>query len=144
MNESLTIFYTDDDQEDLEFFKEVVGSFGRHIEVVTQNKPAQLLHALKNPPPSPQIIFLDVNMPLINGFDLLQQIRAHAEFSDIPVVMFSTSRDEHNIAKSRSLGANYYLPKLESFDAFKKSIDHTLKINWSTFSPTAADFAYRN
>jgi len=144
MNCPLTIFYTDDDQDDLDFFKDVISSLGWSIEVVTQDKPDKLLVDLENPPPTPQIIFLDVNMPGKNGFDLLREIRNHKDFHDIPVVMFSTSTDEGYIAKSHNLGANFYLPKLSSFDEFKKSIKYTLSINWSTFKPSVADFTYRN
>ncbi len=144
MKSPFTIFYTDDDQDDLEFFRDVVSSLDRPVDVVTHDKPDKLLTDLKNPPPSPQIIFLDVNMPGKNGFDLLREIRNHEDFHSIPIVMFSTSTDEGYIAKSRHLGANFYLPKLSSFDEFKKSINYTLSINWSTFKPSATDFIYRN
>lgn len=138
----LTIFYADDDLEDLEFFTEVTNAIDREITVVTLNCGDQLIDALHNPPPSPQIIFLDLNMPGRNGFDVLEELKANDNMKEIPVVVFSTSNDAANIAKSRELGASYYLPKLPSYDSFKKSIEETLNINWNTFKPNEDEFLY--
>lgn len=138
----LTIFYADDDLEDLEFFTEVTNAIDRDITVVTLNCGEKLIDALHNPPPSPQIIFLDLNMPGRNGFDVLQELKASDGLKEIPVIVFSTSFDEKSIAKSRELGANYYLPKLGSYESFKKSIEDTLRINWNTFEPTEHNFLY--
>lgn len=63
MKNECTIFYTDDDQDDLEFFMEIIETLDANINVVTQNSGNQLIHALENPPPHPTIVFLDINMP---------------------------------------------------------------------------------
>jgi len=143
MKEDLTIFYTDDDNDDLDFFKDVTSAIDDNITVVTHDRGDKLLQALNNQPPSPQIIFLDLNMPGKNGFEVLKDIKNKEEWKDIPVVIFSTSSDEQSISKSRELGASYYLPKQSSFEAFKKSISHTLTINWKTFIPSPTNFIYR-
>ncbi len=140
--DDLTIFYADDDLEDLDFFKEVAGMINSEINVVTHTQGDHLIDALKNPPPAPHIIFLDLNMPGRNGFDILEELKTTEKFKEIPVVIFSTSSDEKNIARSRSLGANYYLPKMTSYDAFKKSIEATLNINWNTFQADETNFLY--
>lgn len=139
-----TIFYTDDDAEDLEFFTEVTSALGDHLNIVTQKNGKKLLQDLKNPPPSPQIIFLDLNMPGLNGFDVLQELRSTDDFKDLPIVIFSTSSDEKTIAKSRELGASYYVPKPTDFSLFKRTIQHTLNINWDTFKPNKENFVYIN
>ena len=139
---NMTIFYADDDFEDLDFFTEVTNIIDREITVVTHDCGDKLIAALRNPPPSPHIIFLDLNMPGRNGFDILEELKTTENLKGIPVVIFSTSNDAVNIARSRSLGANLYLPKLPSYAAFKKSIEDTLKINWDTFKPNASNFLY--
>lgn len=75
MKKEFTIFYTDDDLDDLDFFTEVVESMENGVELVTQNNGKKLLEALHNPPPAPSVVFLDLNMPGINGFDVLTEIR---------------------------------------------------------------------
>ena len=129
MNTELTVFYADDDADDLDFFKEAVDEIQGNVEVYTHNRGDKLLSALQNPPPLPQIIFLDLNMPGKNGFEVLQEIRHSDTWKEIPVVIFYTSGDEGSISKSRNLGASYYVQKSSCFDTFKQSIRHTLSIN---------------
>lgn len=142
MKSELTIFYTDDDHDDLEFFKEIVGDINENWHVVTQNSGEKLLHDLENPPPHPYLVFLDINMPGMTGFEVLKKVRQKHHHNDLPIVMFSTSNDDFVIEKSRMLGATYYMTKSGAFDKFKKSIEHALGINWSSFTPTDKNFLY--
>ena len=142
MKNELTIFYTDDDCDDLEFFKEIVLEIDAGYTVITQSNGLELLHALNNPPPTPYVIFLDINMPGINGLDILKKVRESANYKMLPIVMFSTSNDEAIIEKSRQLGASYYMPKSGIFNQLKKSIEHALAINWAHFIPTDKNFVY--
>ena len=142
MKEDVTIFYADDDQDDLEFFKEIVSEIGENFNVITQNNGEELLNAIKNPPPHPHVVFIDINMPGINGLEVLKKLRADGMHKELPIVMFSTSKDEDIIAKSRQLGASYYMPKSGMFDQLKKSIEHALSINWSNFTANDNNFVY--
>lgn len=144
MKNEFTIFYTDDDAEDLEFFTEVTSAMGDHLNIVTQNNGKKLLHDLKNPPPNPHIVFLDLNMPGFSGFDVLQQLRSSIEYKNLPIVIFSTSSDEQTIAKSMELGASFYISKPTDYTLLKKTIQHTLNINWDTFKPSKENFVYLN
>lgn len=144
MKKELTIFYTDDDFDDLVFFREIVESLGTDYTIVTQNNGEQLLHALHNPPPQPYLIFLDINMPGMNGLETLKKLREKKNLKLLPVVIFSTSNDESIIERSRMLGATYYLTKSGSFTELEKSIAHVLSINWGSFVPTHKNFVYRN
>jgi len=144
MNHEFTIFYTDDDQDDIEFFREIINSFGNGYSLVTQNNGDQLLHSLNNPPPHPHLLFLDINMPGLNGLEVLKKIRESRNPENLPIVMFSTSGDVNTINKSRELGANYYVQKSNVFDQLKKSIEHTLAINWGSFIPTENNFIYNH
>ena len=68
-----TIFYADDDLDDLEFFREIVENLDADVNLVTQQNGQEVLHALNNPPPNPHLLFLDINMPGMTGFDVLQK-----------------------------------------------------------------------
>ncbi|MXN92416.1 response regulator [Flavobacterium sp. Sd200] len=142
MKKDLTIFYTDDDHDDLEFFVEIVNEISESYNVITQSNGNELIHALDNPPPTPYVIFLDINMPGINGLEVLQKVRESNSSNVLPIIMFSTSNDEAIIEKSRNLGASYYMPKSGIFDQLKKSIEHALSINWDIFKPTQHNFVY--
>lgn len=144
MKEELTIFYTDDDLDDLDFFREIVENLGADYNVVTQNSGEQLLDALLNPPPHPYLIFLDLNMPGMNGLETLKALRLNDEHKLLPVVIFSTSNDDTIIDKSRELGATYYLPKSGNFAELRKSIQHVLSINWGSFKPNDDNFVYHH
>jgi CheY-like chemotaxis protein len=61
--------------------------------------------------PFPSLLLLDLNMPRMNGFDVLVWLRGRPTFSDLPVVVFSTSDLEEDIARARELGANEYCVK---------------------------------
>ncbi|RZJ65743.1 MAG: response regulator [Flavobacterium sp.] len=140
--QNFTIFYTDDDPEDLEFFMEAAESLGSDVEVVTHRNGQNLIDALHNPPPTPHLLFLDVNMPGLTGFDVLQELRNGEKFKNIPVIIFTTSSDDSTIERSLDLGANFFVPKSGHFPTLKKSIEYALQIDWSTFRPTAENFVY--
>lgn len=143
MVENVTIFYADDDTDDLDFFRDVTDTFGDKIDLYTHNHGEHLLNAVNNPPPMPNIIFLDINMPGKSGFDVLQELKKSEEHKDIPVVMFSTSSSIENVCKSRELGASFYVTKPDSLAQLRKSIEYTLSINWKSFKPSINEFVYK-
>lgn len=65
--------------------------------------------------PRPQLILLDLNMPRLGGIKTLQAIKQHPELTTIPVVVFSTSDLDEDVADSYSVGAASYIHKPGSF-----------------------------
>ena len=142
MNNELTVFYTDDDQEDIDFFREIIDIIDSNVKVVTQRNGEELLKALNNPPPTPYLVFLDINMPGMNGLETLKRVRESGQHKNLPVVMFSTTSDDITIQQSKELGASFYVPKSGAFDKLKKSIEHTLKMNWENYNSDSNEFVY--
>ena len=139
------IFYADDDQDDLEYFRKAVSDLsGDGIELHTHPGGELLLYALDNPPPVPHVVFLDLNMPGLNGFEVLQNLRNTDKHKKLPIVVFSTSADIETVEKSWQLGATYYLPKSSTYSSLKKSIAYILSMDWENFTPTKDNFFYRN
>lgn len=82
----------------------------------------------------PDIIFLDLNMPRMNGFECLKMIRTSPRFTRVPVVIFSTSSQTQAIDTVYEQGANYYIRKPNTFAMLKEAIGSVLKIDWTTAS----------
>jgi CheY-like chemotaxis protein len=139
-----TIFYTDDDEDDLSIFTDAVDSLPQKIKLQTYTGGQKLLNAIYNPPPTPHVVFLDLNMPGKNGFDVLTELRNSEEKNDIPVVIFSTSNEPSIIEKCRKLGANYFITKPILMKDIIKSIEYALEIDWRNFTPTDKNFVYKS
>lgn len=140
---NFTIFYTDDDEDDLSIFTDAVESLSKEINLQTYSGGEKLLNAIHHPPPTPSVIFLDLNMPGKNGFDVLNELKGSKENSDIPVIIFSTSNEPGIIEKCLNLGANYFITKPVLMKDIIKSIEHSLSINWKEFVPDRKTFVYK-
>jgi len=70
----------------------------------------------------PSLILLDLNLPKIHGLEVLRRLRTHPRTKLIPVVIFSSSDDNDDIAAAYELGANSYIQKSIDFDEFSESI----------------------
>jgi two-component system, chemotaxis family, response regulator Rcp1 len=80
--------------------------------------------------PPPDFLFLDLNLPRKNGYEVLEELQEDADLGSIPILVLSTSSSELDKAKCRSLGAVGYLSKptgIENFDATLKAIEIFLK-----------------
>lgn len=128
------IFYTEDDIDDQDFFKEVVGEIDGNHDVYLQNHGDELMQLLLSPPPKPDVIFLDLNMPQKNGFEVLQEMRSDEKLSKIPVVVFSTSNNEDSIKACEKLGASLYVCKPESYHTYKQTLGSLLSMDWKNFN----------
>lgn len=138
----MNIFYTDDDIDDIEMFTDVALDIDSESIIHSYNSGNKLLAALNNPPPGPTMLFLDLNMPGLTGFEVLIRLRASESFKNLPIVIFSTSSDDVTIANSKKLGASFFATKSPDYLTFRKSIEHVLKIDWDTFQATKESFVY--
>jgi len=66
----------------------------------------------------PMILLLDLNLPKMNGFEILQRIRNNDKTKLIPVIVFTSSKEDQDITKSYLLGANSYVRKPIDSDKF--------------------------
>jgi two-component system response regulator len=98
-------------------------------------------HVGRDPSLVPDVILLDLKLPKLDGHEVLQEIRAHLRTKRIPVVILTTSKEESDIARSYDHGANSYVQKPVSFEAFSEIIQR-LGIYWlrTNEPPVAASF----
>ena len=74
------------------------------------------------PAANPTVIFLDLNMPKVDGLEVLRQIKSNPELNTIPVVILTSSRDEAGLAQCYQLGANSCVVKPVDFKQFAEAI----------------------
>lgn len=70
----------------------------------------------------PNVILLDLNMPLVNGIEVLERIKGDERTRKIPVIVLTSSREDPDIEKCYSLGVNSYVVKPVEFDKFVKAV----------------------
>ena len=80
--------------------------------------------------PAPRLIFLDINMPKMNGLEVLRRLKNDPEKRRIPVVILTTSRREQDKIESYNLGVNSYIVKPVDFNKFIEAIN-TINLYWS-------------
>jgi CheY-like chemotaxis protein len=83
--------------------------------------------------PMPDLILLDLNMPKVNGFDVLKKIKSTPIIKRIPIIILTSSKDEGDRILGYDEGANSYLVKPISFDGFlqvvKKVTEYWVSLN---------------
>jgi two-component system response regulator len=70
----------------------------------------------------PKVVLLDIQMPKVNGIEVLQRIKADARTRSVPVVILTSSRESPDIRKCYELGANSYIVKPVNFEGFARAI----------------------
>lgn len=85
----------------------------------------------------PDLILLDLNLPLKHGFEVLKEIKSIPEFSIIPVIILTSSKEEKDIVRSYALAANCFVTKpvdLNEFSEVIKSLEN-FWLNFVQFPP---------
>jgi CheY-like chemotaxis protein len=125
----LNILLADDDTDDCIFFKKALDELllSSHLTVVHDGE--QLMHLLINETnESPDVLFLDLNMPRKNGFECLSEIKLSKKLNQLPVIIFSTSFEQEVVNQLFQNGAQYFIRKPSEFSQFKKIIQHSLAL----------------
>ncbi|TDO82967.1 CheY-like chemotaxis protein [Flavobacterium chryseum] len=109
----------DDDSDDCELFMEALNAVSAS-HYTSINDPVEAYHKLIKQEVKPDVIFLDLNMPIMSGLELLSEIKKQDILQQIPVIIFSTSRLEDLIKEAKLLGAHDYISKPNNFNDLKK------------------------
>jgi len=115
----------DDDRDDIDLFMEAVFELDPNIKCTCANDGCAALEIIqKIDSQLPDYIFLDLNMPRMNGKVFLAEMKKSERLKDIPVIIYTTSRSEEDIAETRCLGADYFLTKPSRFADLKDVLNY--------------------
>lgn len=134
-----TLLYVEDEPDDAFFMRSALDRLGAGIDCrVAEDGPSAIAYLDGRPPfddrtrhPLPVLVLLDLNLPGLSGFDVLQWIRQHPELKTLPVVVFSSSGRPEDRSRARDLAANDYLTKPNSGVRFGE-IARQLHSTWLT------------
>jgi CheY-like chemotaxis protein len=125
------VLLIDDDKEDQEIFSDAVREVDNSIRFVSEFNSDQAISNIgQMKKERPEIIFLDMNMPRLNGKQLLSELKRDPEMSQIPVVMCSTFFGDRDVAEIERLGAAHHLVKPTRFNELCEAIAQILKTRW--------------
>lgn len=131
-NQPVKIILAEDDREDQELFLDALQEAELPSEVTTVENGKELLDTLRDESqPNPDIIFIDVDMPVKGGKQALEEIKKDNELRGIPAVMLSTWSHPEDIQDSFVKGADLYVQKPNSFSGFVLILKKVFLLHWT-------------
>ena len=122
------IIVAEDDADDRYLMQTALAETGFQETVTFVDNGVELIHYLEGigdfPTETdyPKLILLDLNMPKMDGREVLKKIKTHDTFRKIPVIVFSTTKNQMEVKRCYDLGANTYIVKPVSYDTLVETM----------------------
>ena len=124
------ILLVDDDEDDRAIMIEAITEIDNHINCICLVQGLEAINYLNQHKRSlPDHIFLDLNMPLMNGKDFLKEMKSDENLRHIPVTIYSTSKQMKDVEETKNLGASNFISKPTSFTLLKDEIRRVLQLS---------------
>ncbi len=143
MVEPCPILLAEDNAYDAELTMKALGEAGLANRIVHVSDGAQALDYLRRQGPwanrttgNPVVVILDIKMPLVDGIEVLDAIRADPELKLLPVVMLSSSSEKQDLQRSYELGSNAYVVKPVKFAEFIPAV-REIGVFWALINEKA-------
>ena len=135
--DSTIIIMADDDPDDYYLMKKALSETGIQGKLFQLFDGVELMDYLlykgkyidSEKAPRPKLILLDLNMPKMNGNEVLKKIKAMDKIKDIPVIIFTTSKEDKNIQQCYQDGADEYIIKPSDYKGLLH-VAHSIRKNW--------------
>lgn len=111
MRKLFHILVIDDDEDDQFLIQSAFQVDRDRYQFRFASNGTDVLENILKPDSLPDLIFLDLNMPIINGFEVLKHIKSVTTYRHIPIIILSTSDDEQDINRCYELGASTFMVK---------------------------------
>jgi CheY-like chemotaxis protein len=122
------ILLVEDDPDDVYIIQRILGRAPISVAIDTCDNGREALSYLERCAQSvtrelPDLILLDLNMPVMDGHEFIRELRAHPSFAALPVCVFTTSADEDVIKDAYRQGANAVVVKVDSLDGMSQILN---------------------
>lgn len=125
--QSPVFLLADDDGDDRELFVQALAELDKDIVCYLAEDGSQVFELLEeHPQRPPHIIFLDVNMPRINGWECLSRLKHDSAHSGITVIMYSTSSTPAEVERALTVGARCFVAKPYDYEDLKRMLQTTI------------------
>ena len=131
MSKSLNILLIEDDTIEVMKFNRVIKTLGLNHKIIEANNGEEALLILKDKEIIPDVIFLDLNMPKINGIEFLQILKADDYLRYIPAVILTTSNNHKDVLECYKIGIAGYVLKPLKYDDYVERVRKMIEY-WST------------
>ncbi|WP_373494602.1 response regulator [Aquiflexum sp.] len=141
VNNRLEIIIADDDEDDQELLAEAISEISSNTNIRLAGNGKDLMKKLRELT-LPDLVFLDLNMPLMNGFECLELIKKDPKLKNVPVLIYSTSANPDQIERTFQDGAHLYIQKPSNITELKNIVKKIMDITWdnSALRPTRKEF----
>ncbi|WP_281233982.1 response regulator [Flavobacterium gelatinilyticum] len=141
------ILLADDDMDDTEMFCEALAEIDENAICHCAENGSEALKILSSLDKNPGVIFLDLNMPIMNGWDCLKRLKSDDRYKEIPVIMISTSSHKNDMETASKLGALCYFVKPNNFNDLKeilRTITSNLQNGVNNLVQSLKDAGFKN
>lgn len=125
----LHILFADDDSDETYLFNEALEHSGLNVILSYANDGNSLITFLQTNS-LPDVVIIDINMPHKDGVEALAEIRTHPEFGDLPLIIYSTTKDANIIDTTYQKGANFFVVKPNNFDGMVQVVQKLYAVDW--------------
>jgi CheY-like chemotaxis protein len=128
---SNNILLVEDDADEQLFFTTALKDIDCKLKCTVALNGKEALDKLRTDDHLPQIIFLDLEMPIMNGYIFLKEIKSDISLRDIPVIVLTSLKDHLIAERTRKLGASAFLTKPASISMLQTKMHHLLNFDFS-------------
>ena len=127
----------DDDEDDRMLFRDAVAEINPLVSVQTVNDGEELMNYLATFAVFlPELLFLDLNMPLKNGFQCLEEIRQNELLQDLLIIIYSTTANPKEVEEVYNKGANLFIKKPSSFTELRRILAEVFSLDLKQYVDT--------
>lgn len=121
----------DDDTDDQLFFVDAINELSPDIDCIIANNGLEAINQLEKIQQPPSLIFIDLNMPFMNGFECIAELKKMNQFKEIPIIIFTTSNHTIDMERSTAMGAKVYFTKPSDFIVLRNKLHEILETDFT-------------